>query len=311
MYWRYAFKRMFMGVLIYLIIIFLYSILFNVMFQLHYSYLLEGPILPEIFSDWIDTLTFNYGQSMSIRSFKGETDVIKIVLERVPNTVLLFTMAMIIDIFLGVLLGVKKAQKAGEIMDKSTSIVTMVFYGLPTWWIALVMIMLFSFKIPLFPSGGIVSIPPPEALVKRIGDVMYHLILPLITLVFFRFWGRAYLSRNIVLENLQNDFIMSARARGIPERKVLYGHALRTAAPPILTMSVLSLLDSFSGALIIEGIFNWPGMGNLFWAAIQQDDVPVLLGNLSFTTLLYIGGIVILDLVYGFLDPRIKVNGKG
>jgi peptide/nickel transport system permease protein len=75
-------------------------------------------------------------------------------------------------------------------------------------------------------------------------------------------------------------------------------------------MSVLSVLDSFSGALIIEGIFNWPGMGNLFWAAIQQDDIPVLLGNLSFTTLLYICGIVILDLIYGVLDPRIKVGGK-
>jgi peptide/nickel transport system permease protein len=310
MYWRYAFKRVLMGVMIYFVIIFVYAVLFNVMFKLHYSYLLEGPILPEIFSDWFDTITFNYGQSMYIRSFKGETDVIKIILERVPNTMLLFTMAIIIDIFLGVYLGIKKAQKAGGFMDKTTSILTMIFYGLPTWWVGLVMIMFFSFKMPLFPSGGIFSIPPPVGFIKRFADIVYHLILPLTTLVFFRFWGRAYLSRNIVLANLQNDFIISARARGIPERKVLFGHALRASAPPILTMSVLSVLDSFSGALIIEGIFNWPGMGNLFWAAIQQDDIPVLLGNLSFTTLLYICGIVILDLIYGFLDPRIKVGGK-
>ncbi len=97
---------------------------------------------------------------------------------------------------------------------------------------------------------------------------------------------------------------MSARARGIPERTVLYGHALRTSAPPpILTMSILSLINSFSGALIFEGIFNWPGMGNLYWAAVQMNDIPVLLGNLSITTLIYIFGMIILDLVYGFFRP--------
>ncbi len=130
---------------------------------------------------------------------------------------------------------------------------------------------------------------------------MYHMFLPVTTLVSLNFWGgRAYLTRNIVLVNLQEDFIMSARARGIPERTVLYGHALRTSAPPILTMSILSLINSFSGALIFEGIFNWPGMGNLYWAAVQMNDIPVLLGNLSITTLIYIFGMIILDLVYGF-----------
>ncbi|HQD43774.1 MAG TPA: ABC transporter permease, partial [Defluviitoga tunisiensis] len=242
-------------------------------------------------------------------SFKGETDVIKIVLERIPNTLLLFTSSIIIDIFFGIWLGIKKAQKAGSLMDKTTSIITMVFYGLPSWWVGLVMIMLFAFIFPLFPSSGILSVPPPETFLKRMLDIMYHMFLPVTTLVSLNFWGRAYLTRNIVLVNLQEDFIMSARARGIPERTVLYGHALRTSAPPILTMSILSLINSFSGALIFEGIFNWPGMGNLYWAAVQMNDIPVLLGNLSITTLIYIFGMIILDLVYGFLDPRIKIDG--
>jgi len=309
MYWRYVLKRIMIGLIIYVLIIFIYSVLFNVMFAVNNRYLLEGSIVSKIFSSWIDTLTFNYGQSNVIRSFKGETDVIKIVLERIPNTLLLFTSSIIIDIFFGIWLGIKKAQKAGSLMDKTTSIITMICYGLPVWWVGLVMIMLFAFTFSLFPSNGILSVPPPETFLKRMLDIMYHMFLPVTTLVSLNFWGRAYLTRNIVLVNLQEDFIMSARARGIPERTVLYGHALRTSAPPILTMSILSLINSFSGALIFEGIFNWPGMGNLYWAAVQMNDIPVLLGNLSITTLIYIFGMIILDLVYGFLDPRIKIDG--
>jgi peptide/nickel transport system permease protein len=280
------------------------------MFAVNNFYFLEESIIPKIFSSWLDTLTFNYGQSNVIRSFKGETDVLKIVLERIPNTLLLFTSSIIIDIFLGISLGIKKAQKAGSFMDKTTSIITMVCYGLPTWWVGLVMIMLFAFIFPLFPSSGILSVPPSEIFLKRILDIMYHMFLPVITLVFLNFWARAYLTRNIVLVSLQEDYIMSARARGIPERSVLYGHALRSSAPPILTMSILSLINSFSGALVFEGIFSWPGMGNLYWAAVQMNDIPVLLGNLSITTLIYIFGMILLDLVYGFLDPRIKIDGK-
>ncbi|PNR95767.1 ABC transporter permease [Petrotoga sp. 9PWA.NaAc.5.4] len=348
MYWRYAIKRILMGILIYVIIIFIYSILFNTVMEetlngqiieivngemlkmsqvgtdpeyllqyrqirikeLRTLYHLDDPLPSRIFWRAINTLTFNYGNSTIMRSFKGETDVLAIVLERIPYTLLLFTVAILIDIVVGVSLGIKKAQRAGKLMDQTTSIITMVVYGLPSWWFGMVMIMLFAFTIPIFPSGGFNSVPPPNTFLARVVDTLYHLALPVITLVFIGFWGRAYLTRNIVLGNLQEDFIMSARARGIPERSVLYGHAMRTSAPPILTMSLLSLLASFNGALVFEGIFSWPGMGSLYWAAVQQNDIPVLLGNLSITTAIYIGGIVVLDLIYGFLDPRIKVGGK-
>jgi peptide/nickel transport system permease protein len=116
--------------------------------------------------------------------------------------------------------------------------------------------------------------------------------------------------RNIVLGILQEDYIMAARARGIPENSVLFGHTLRTAAPPLITMSLLSLLGSISGSIIFEGIFSWPGLGNLYWIAVQQNDIPVLMGDLAITIGLYQAGLVILDLTYGFLDPRIKVGGK-
>mgnify|MGYP006288502927 FL=1 len=118
------------------------------------------------------------------------------------------------------------------------------------------------------------------------------------------------MTRNIVVGTLQEDFIMSARARGLPEKKVLYGHGLRAAAPPIVTMGVMSLLMSIQGRLIFEGIFNWPGMGNLYWIAVQQNDIPVLLGLLATTTFVYLASLAFLDVIYGFLDPRIKVGGR-
>jgi peptide/nickel transport system permease protein len=181
---------------------------------------------------------------------------------------------------------------------------------MPSWWVGMLLLMLFVYIIPIFPSGGMTSIPPRHGFLGFI-DLLYHMALPLITLVVIGFWGTALLTRNIVLGVLQDDYIMAARARGLPERRVLFGHTLRTAAPPIITIALLSLLGSVFGSIILEGIFSWPGMGNLYWIAVQQNDVPVILGLLSVTTGLYMAGLVVLDLIYGFLDPRIKVGGKG
>jgi peptide/nickel transport system permease protein len=186
----------------------------------------------------------------------------------------------------------------------------MIVYGMPSWWVGMLLLMLFVYVIPIFPSGGMTSIPPRYGFAGFL-DLLYHMALPLITLVAIGFWGVALLTRNIVLGVLQDDYIMAARARGLPERRVLFGHTLRTAAPPIITIALLSLLGSVFGSIILEGIFSWPGMGNLYWIAVQQNDVPVILGLLSVTTGLYMAGLVVLDLIYGFLDPRIKVGGKG
>ncbi|MCD6239727.1 MAG: ABC transporter permease [Thermotoga sp.] len=345
MYWRYCVKRILYGIMIYVILIFIFSTLFNAKMEetasaqieeeihaevmnlnrmkpeelIHYIaqrrkykehiYHLDKPIQERILWRAFDTLTFNFGKSTIIKSSAGERDVWTIVAECVPRTILLFSVAIAIDVILGLLLGLKKAQKAGGMMDKGTSVATMVVYGMPSWWLGMLMIMFFSYTVRIFPSGGLHSAPPPTG-IAYYADILHHMGLPVLTLVIIGFWGRAYLTRNIVLSTLQEDYIMSARARGIPERKVLYGHTMRTAAPPIVTMALLALLASVGGNIVFEGIFSWPGMGNLYWIALEQNDVPVLIGNLSVTTALYIGGLVTLDLIYGWLDPRIKVGGR-
>ena len=348
MYGRYVVKRILYGIVTYMVIILIYSALFNAVMDttlktqiseqiqskimavsrqgtmddqeiknyqqelknnLYKQYHLNDPILLRIFWRAVDTISFNFGKATAMSSSSGEKMVFDIIREAIPRTILLFTFATIINLFIGILFGLKKAQKPGKLMDQSSSIMTMIVYGMPSWWLGMIMIMLLVYFIPLFPSGGIHASPPPEGIFYFL-DLLYHMTLPVLTLVIIGFWGTSYLVRNIVLGTLQEDYIMAARARGLSENKVLYGHALRSSAPPIVTMAVMSLLFSFAGNIIFEGVFSWPGMGNLYWVAVRTNDLPVLMGNLAITTLFYLSGYVLLDIIYGYLDPRIKVGGK-
>ncbi|GAB1456751.1 ABC transporter permease [Spirochaetota bacterium] len=345
MYKWYALKRILRGVFMFALLMFLFSFLFNQVNeqtqktqineqvkmetvrlknmkpeqliawrenridQLTKLYKLDRPLMERVLFRAVNTITFNFGKSTAIKSSKGEQDVLAILLEALPRTMVLFSSAIVFQLLLGIWLGLKKAQKPGGRLDKSTSFVTMIIYGMPSWWLGMMLILFFVYVLKLFPSGGVNSVPTPQGIGFLI-DRIWHMTLPIMTLVILGFWSLAYVIRNIVLGVLQEDYIMSARARGVPENKVLFGHTLRTAAPPIVTMALLSLLASLSGAIIFEGIFSWPGLGNLYWVAVQQNDIPVLMGDLAITTGIYQAGLVFLDLIYGFLDPRIKVGGK-
>jgi peptide/nickel transport system permease protein len=346
MYGRYVVRRIINGVVIYVVLMFIFSLLFNATneqtvkaqidesiraeasrltnmsteqirkyieerkaFKYH-VYHLDRPFFERVMWRTFDTVTFRYGMSTIIRSSRGDRSVWKIVSEVMPRTILLFTTAIVFVAGIGVWLGLKKAQSAGRFLDKSTSVVTMIVYGMPTWWLGMIMIMIFAYLIPIFPSGGLHSVPPPQG-IRSVFDLLYHMALPLLTLLLIGFWGLALLTRNIVLGILQEDFIMTARARGLSERSVLFRHTMGAAAPPMTTIVLLALLASVAGNIVFEGIFGWPGMGNLYWIAVEQNDIPVLMGLLSVTTGLYVMGLVVLDLAYGFLDPRIKVGGRG
>ncbi|MDX9899384.1 MAG: ABC transporter permease [Spirochaetia bacterium] len=345
MYKWYALKRILRGVFMFALLMFLFSFLFNQVNeqtqktqineqvkmetvrlknmkpeqliawrenridQLTKLYKLDRPLMERVLFRAVNTITFNFGKSTAIKSSKGEQDVLAILLEALPRTMVLFSSAIVFQLLLGIWLGLKKAQKPGGRLDKSTSFVTMIIYGMPSWWLGMMLILFFVYVLKWFPSGGVNSVPTPQGIGFLI-DRIWHMTLPIMTLVILGFWSLAYVIRNIVLGVLQEDYIMSARARGVPENKVLFGHTLRTAAPPIVTMALLSLLASLSGAIIFEGIFSWPGLGNLYWVAVQQNDIPVLMGDLAITTGIYQAGLVFLDLIYGFLDPRIKVGGK-
>jgi peptide/nickel transport system permease protein len=344
MYRRYLFKRSIYGLLMYAVMIFTYSAIFNKVAEetlraqieeevaqqaMQYKNVSAERLKAIVASErearirrqhldqsyalrvmWraFDTLTFDFGNSTIMRAPNGDRRVAAIIGEALPRTILLFSSEVVLVVVLGVVLGLYAARRPGGLLDRSISTITMITNGLPSWWLGMLMIMLFSYALPIFPSGGLHTNPAPTGLMA-VADLLWHLALPLATLVFLGVWGSAYLIRNIVLSSLQEDYVMAARARGIPERRVLFGHSLRTSMPAILTLAILSLFSSIAGNIIVEGVFGWPGIGNLYFIAVQQSDVPVLMGTLAIETFINMLGFVLLDLVYGLLDPRIKTGG--
>ena len=273
------------------------------------QYHLNEPLASRIFWRSVRTLLFDFGNATIIKASNGDRLVRGIIFEALPRTILLFTSEVILTTILGVALGLYMARRPGGLLDRFSSAVTMITNGLPSWWLGMIAIMVFSYALPLFPSGGLHTNPAPTGLAGVV-DYLWHLSLPLLTLVVLGVWGTGYVTRNIVLSTLQEDYVMAARARGIPERRVLFGHALRTSMPAIMTLAVLGLFASIAGNIIVEGIFGWPGIGNLYFIAVQQNDVPVLMATLAIETLVNMLGFVLLDLIYGFLDPRIRIGGR-
>lgn len=348
MYRKFLIKRFFNAVIMYAIILFVISFIFNQQAEMVVRQNIDEQLKQESLNilktarmnaeqlsewkekrkqelyrrNWLDrpfffrviyrawkAFTFDFGNSMFMRNSKGDRSVWKIISEALPKTVLIFTTDFIITTILGIIIGLKMARKPGGFLDRTVSFIALANNGLPLWWLGMVIIFFFAYTIKWFPSGGMYSNPKPDGFLGFL-DLLWHMTLPILTLVIAQVWGSAYYIRQLVLGTMNEDFIMAARARGLSERKILYSHTLRSAAPPIVTMVLLGLFGSLGGAIIFEGIFSWPGMGNLYWIALQQNDLAVVMGNVSINIFLFMIGLVILDVIYGLLDPRIKVGGK-
>jgi peptide/nickel transport system permease protein len=227
-------------------------------------------------------------------------------MERLPRTILLFTTATIISAIIGIILGLVAARKRGSFIDKFVTFAALISASFPMWWIGMIMIEIFAYGLNLFPSGGMTSIPPPKEPLAYVADVLYHMTLPLLTIVLVSFGGWAYVTRSILVGATKEDYVLAAKARGLAEKSILFRHILRPSLPPILTMIALSLAASLSGAIITEIVFNWPGMGLLYWQAIETLDIPVILGLTYIFTLVFVVAMLILDILYIILDPRIR-----
>jgi peptide/nickel transport system permease protein len=249
-------------------------------------------------------LTLDFGHAKFLTSDTGSSDVKDIILERLPNTILLFTTATAIVSLLGILLGAIAASKVNSKIDKITSGFAIVSSSFPVWWVGLIMIFLFAFVYPIFPARATPTIPMTDP--GYVVSLLYHMTLPLITLVLIGFGSWAYLVRNFLVGVLQEDFIMAKRASGIDKKKILYRHALKNAAPPIVTVLALSLSGSLGGAIITEAVFDWPGMGRLYYEAISVLDLPVIIGATYVLTAFFLVSIFLADILYGYFDPRIR-----
>jgi len=251
-------------------------------------------------------LLLDFGHATFLTSDSGSSDVKDIIFEKIPRTVLLFTTATIIISVIGIFLGALSASKVGSIIDRVTSSFAIISSSFPVWWIGMLMIFLFSFTYQIFPARATPDIPSSDP--GYIMALLYHMALPLITIVMIGFGSWAYLVRNFMVGIMQEDFIMAKKAIGVNSKKIIYTHALKNAAPPIVTILALSLSGSLGGAIITEAVFDWPGMGRLYFEAITVMDLPVIIGATYILTLFFLVSIFIADLLYGYFDPRVRTG---
>jgi peptide/nickel transport system permease protein len=244
-------------------------------------------------------------------SFHWKEPVINVIMERMPNTILLMGVSTIFSVIIGIVLGVLAAWKRGTKIDVTILTSSLTFYSLPVFWIGMMLLMLFGYYLGMFPIAGTMSRPPPEGFFERILDILHHMTLPAITLTLISYGEYTLLMRGTLLDVLTQDYIVTARAKGLPERRVLVRHAMRNALLPTVTAVAISLGFIVSGATLTETVFSWNGVGRLIYDAMMMRDYPVLQGAFLIISISVILANYVADIVYGILDPRIRYGGQG
>lgn len=253
----------------------------------------------------LKVMILDLGRSNYLSSDSGSSNVRDIILEKLPKTVLLFTTSTLIITIVGLYLGAFVANRSGSLWDRLNSSFAVFSGSFPIWWIGMLMIFAFAFTYQIFPPHSTPQTDPSDP--SYAFDLLYHMMLPLITMVLVSFGAWAYMVRYFVVDVLREDYIAAKRTIGIPERRIIYSHALKNAAPPIVTVVALSLAASFGGAITVEAVFDWPGMGQLYYTAIGFTDIPIIIGLTYVSTVIFIITVFITDLTYAYFDPRVKV----
>lgn len=275
---------------------------------------LDKPYILRVLLYTYKTITFDLGRPLGDYKQFGEYDsTFSLLIQAMARSMMLFTIAYAINMAIAIYLGLNMARNAGGLLDRTVSIAGMTAHSFPLYWVGLLMILIFSAKLNIFPSRAWES--PPDTIASNTLQLAwwwaYHLTLPILTIVLIAIGPTAYVVRNMVLNVMQEDFVQVARAKGLPEKYVLYKHILRAASPPIVTSILLGLVNTFFGAIISERVFQWPGMGTLYWLSITSGDIVVLMGLNYMFILLFVSIKILLDIIYCALDPRIRTEKGG
>lgn len=240
-------------------------------------------------------------------SFNYRQPVIDIVMERIPATVLLIGTATVLSIILGVLLGVIFAWKRGTRIDVIGLSISLILYSMPTFWVAIIMVMIFAVYWQIFPLGGM-GMPGAyysSAWAELVAQLRY-MFLPTITFALILIGEYVLIMRSSLLEVMREDYMLTARAKGVSNRNLLFRHAMPNAMLPVVTLIAINLGFIVGGAIQIETVFSWPGLGRLMYSALTNRDYPVLQGLFLLITIAVIGANFCADILYRYLDPRVK-----
>jgi len=262
------------------------------------SYGLDQPLYTQLFIYLQKLAQGDLGYSFAYRK-----PVLEVLVSRINPTLLLVGVSQLLAIPLGIALGAVAARRRNGWFDNILSASMLALYSVPVFWLGLVFILFFAVHAQWLPSSGMMSFTygrPPDP-----WDIARHLILPLSVLVLHSLPIYARITRESVIEAAQDDSVTTARAIGYPEGAVFRRFALRNALLPVTTVAGLSLSSLFAGALLVETVFAWPGMGRLMYDAVAQRDFPVLMGGFLFTSLMVVVGSLATDIIYVYLDPRV------
>ncbi|WP_300297206.1 ABC transporter permease [Ferrovibrio sp.] len=270
--------------------------------QLREKFGLDQPLPKQLFLYVKGVAGFDLGFS-----FRQQMPVSKLILDRLPATLLLTGSAFLISLLLGVLLGALAARRAGSWADTVITVVALVFYATPLFWVALMAILLFSVTMEWLPSFGYETVGAGYTGLVHILDVGAHLVLPAVTLGLFFTATYARMTRASMLEVVRLDFVKTARAKGLSEGLIQRRHVLRNALLPVVTLAGLQAGTLVGGAVLTETVFAWPGIGRLMYEALLQRDYNLLLGVFVVSSAMVLAFNLVTDLIYRLVDPRIEM----
>jgi peptide/nickel transport system permease protein len=239
-------------------------------------------------------------------SYYFNEPVFNLIMQRLPATVYLVVSSLTLAVLVGTLLGVISARKPNGLFSQIVTVISLVGHAAPVFWSGLLMLLLFASVWPFFPSGGMVDIAEAKTGLAYALDVGNHLVLPCITLALVFLAQYSRLARVNMIDVLSADYIRTARAKGLSEWVVITKHALRNTLIPIVTVVGLQFGNLLAGAVLVETVFSWPGLGRLVFESILRRDYPTLMGVLLFSALMVMVANILTDILYRLIDPRVQ-----
>jgi len=243
------------------------------------------------------------------QSFSHRRPVLEVIAAKIPATLLLVVTALMFAILLGVALGALSGWKSGTKLDTFILTASLTMYSIPTFALGIILLLVFAYHIAIFPLGGMAT--PASLLegVELVRDVLWHMFLPALSIVIWYVGEYVLLTRSSMIDVMGQEYITTAQAKGLKKFKILKNHALRNALLPVVTITGVNLGFAVAGVIEAETVFSWPGVGRLVYDAVSHRDYPLLQGVFLLFAFSVVLANLVIDLIYGYIDPRIKVSG--
>ena len=264
---------------------------------------LDQPVYMQLWHYIVKLATLDLGFS-----FRHNQTVLSLILDRLPATLLLMFSGMGLAVVIGATLGVLASQRVNQLRDNIISVFAILAFSVPVFWLGLMLIVVFSVNLGWFPAGGMETMASGKHGVLRLLDILRHMVMPVTTLGLFYVALYTRVMRASMLEVFNQDYVTTARAKGLSERRITFRHVFRNALLPMVTLVGVQFGTLLGGSVLVETVFSWPGLGRLAFEAVFQRDINLLLGVLLMCSVLVVLSNILVDVMYSQLDPRIRIR---